>query len=127
MHGTWQSDASVSFSVGQLYFRFGIYLLRSADFDVSHLTDVHRLMCGIIDANLNPQVFTGQIAILVGIDADEFLLLCSHAQRGKEADAFRMMKNCMLCGKCTMVCPRGINTRHLILSISRIYKMEDGK
>lgn len=48
-------------------------------------------------------------------------------QRGKEEEAFRIMKNCMLCGKCTMVCPRGINTRHLILTISRLYKMEDRK
>ena len=43
------------------------------------------------------------------------------AQRGKEAEAARLLKGCMLCGKCTMVCPRGINTRHLILSLCRIY------
>ena len=48
-------------------------------------------------------------------------------QRGKEAEAFKLMKNCMLCGKCTMVCPRGINTRHLILSISRIYDEKEDK
>lgn len=46
-------------------------------------------------------------------------------QRGKEAEALKLMKNCMLCGKCTMVCPRGINTRHLILSIWQIYKEEE--
>lgn len=43
-------------------------------------------------------------------------------QRGKEKDAYRMLGNCMLCGKCLMVCPRGINTRHLILSICRVYE-----
>ncbi len=48
-------------------------------------------------------------------------------QRGKEKEAFRIMNNCMLCGKCTMVCPRGINTRHLILTISRIYDKEERK
>ena len=42
-------------------------------------------------------------------------------QRGKEKEAAKMLKGCMLCGKCTMVCPRGINTRHLILSLCRIY------
>jgi Fe-S oxidoreductase len=47
-------------------------------------------------------------------------------QRGKEKEAAAMLKGCMLCGKCTMVCPRGINTRHLILSLCRIYE-EDGK
>ena len=34
----------------------------------------------------------------------------------------KMLSACMLCGKCSMVCPRGINTRHLILSLCRIYK-----
>lgn len=41
-------------------------------------------------------------------------------QRGQDVSG--MLSNCMLCGKCTMVCPRGINTRHLILSLCRIYK-----
>ena len=35
--------------------------------------------------------------------------------------ALDLLKSCQLCGKCTMVCPRGINTRHLILSIAKIY------
>ena len=51
-------------------------------------------------------------------------------QRGKEKEAASMLSGCMLCGKCTMVCPRGINTRHLILSLCRIYgaeKKEDRK
>jgi Fe-S oxidoreductase len=33
------------------------------------------------------------------------------------------LKSCMLCGKCHIVCPRGINTRHLILSICKIYNI----
>ena len=51
-------------------------------------------------------------------------------QRGKEKEAEKMLSGCMLCGKCMMVCPRGINTRHLILSLCRIYgtdEKEDGK
>ena len=39
-----------------------------------------------------------------------------------EGQIAKMLSACMLCGKCTMVCPRGINTRHLILSLCRIYK-----
>lgn len=42
-------------------------------------------------------------------------------QNGKEEDAKGFLKGCLLCGKCTMVCPRAINTRHLILSILKIY------
>lgn len=43
-------------------------------------------------------------------------------QRGHDVSA--MLSGCMLCGKCTMVCPRGINTRHLLLSLCRIYDKE---
>jgi heterodisulfide reductase subunit C len=27
---------------------------------------------------------------------------------------------CMLCGKCNLVCPRGVNTRNLIMSIKKV-------
>lgn len=47
-----------------------------------------------------------------------------YLQRGMEKEAIGMIRHCMLCGKCNMVCPRGLNTRHIILSISRIYKPE---
>ncbi|MCQ2142995.1 MAG: (4Fe-4S)-binding protein [Bacteroidales bacterium] len=40
-------------------------------------------------------------------------------QRGE--DVRPMLRCCMLCGKCTMVCPRGINTRHVLLTIAKIY------
>ena len=40
-------------------------------------------------------------------------------QRGREKEAADMLRCCMLCGKCTMVCPRGINTRRVILEICR--------
>ena len=42
-------------------------------------------------------------------------------QRGKEQEAGNMLSGCMLCGKCTMVCPRGINTRNLIISLCRYW------
>ena len=40
---------------------------------------------------------------------------------GGQEEIRKMLSGCMLCGKCSMVCPRGINTRHLILSLCRIY------
>lgn len=40
-------------------------------------------------------------------------------QRGE--DVRSLLSNCQLCGKCIMVCPRGINTRHLILEICKNY------
>lgn len=44
-------------------------------------------------------------------------------QNGLSDEASKLLSHCMLCGKCTMVCPRGINTRHLILSIQKIYSL----
>ncbi|MDT3366573.1 MAG: 4Fe-4S dicluster domain-containing protein [Bacteroidota bacterium] len=45
-------------------------------------------------------------------------------QRGQLKQVEQKLSACMLCGKCTMVCPRGINTRNLILAVSREYKKE---
>ncbi len=45
-----------------------------------------------------------------------------YLNRGLEKEALDMLSSCMLCGKCIIVCPRGINTRHLILSINQIYR-----
>jgi Heterodisulfide reductase, subunit C len=44
-------------------------------------------------------------------------------QRGREKETLGMLRSCMLCGKCNIVCPRGINTRHLILSIGKTYNI----
>jgi len=37
-----------------------------------------------------------------------------------------MLEGCMLCGKCTMSCPRGINTRHLLLCLERVIDDDRG-
>jgi heterodisulfide reductase subunit C len=45
-------------------------------------------------------------------------------QNGLPEKAFEYLKGCMLCGKCTMICPRGINTRRLIISIFQTYNFK---
>jgi len=42
--------------------------------------------------------------------------------RGITADIKHELDNCMLCGKCVIACPRGVNTRGLILKISELTK-----
>ena len=44
-----------------------------------------------------------------------------YLQNGQQEQALEFIQSCLLCGKCLMVCPRAINTRHLLLSISKIY------
>ena len=40
-------------------------------------------------------------------------------RRGEYAGAYEEMNKCMLCGKCRLVCPRGINTRGVVMLIKR--------
>jgi len=35
-------------------------------------------------------------------------------KRGENDEVRENIKKCMLCGKCTLVCPRGVNTRNVI-------------
>lgn len=41
-------------------------------------------------------------------------------RRGEYAGLRKEIDKCMLCGKCRIVCPRGINTRKMIVNIKRI-------
>lgn len=41
-------------------------------------------------------------------------------RRGEYAGLRREIDKCMFCGKCRMVCPRGINTRRMIQNIKRL-------
>lgn len=43
-------------------------------------------------------------------------------KRGQIDEVKRVLNRCMLCGKCQMACPRGINTRNIVLSINKVIK-----
>ena len=75
------------------------------------------MACGSCSATCTSARYTGMSMRKVLLDL----------QRSKEKEAAEMISACMLCGKCTMVCPRGINTRRIILTISQIYKEEEGR
>jgi heterodisulfide reductase subunit C len=36
-------------------------------------------------------------------------------KRGENDKVRQELKKCMLCGKCTLVCPRGVNTRNIVV------------
>ncbi|MCX6281575.1 MAG: 4Fe-4S dicluster domain-containing protein [Bacteroidetes bacterium] len=40
-------------------------------------------------------------------------------QRGDNETIKAELKKCMFCGKCQLVCPRGVNLRNLILAMNR--------
>ncbi len=39
--------------------------------------------------------------------------------RGEDLNVEKEILKCMLCGKCKLVCPRGVNTRNVIFLIKR--------
>ncbi len=42
-------------------------------------------------------------------------------RRGQYAGAKEEAQKCMLCGRCQMICPRGINTRKIIQGIKKLF------
>ena len=48
-----------------------------------------------------------------------FLKVHTLVRRGEYQGAYEEMNKCMLCGKCRLVCPRGINTRGVVMLIKR--------
>jgi heterodisulfide reductase subunit C len=43
-------------------------------------------------------------------------------KRGENEQVREEIKKCMLCGKCTLVCPRGVNTRNVIMLAREAFK-----
>ncbi len=46
-------------------------------------------------------------------------------KRGENDYARQHIKKCMLCGKCTLVCPRGVNTRNIVTLIKQAFQISD--
>ena len=55
---------------------------------------------------------------------DEFSLrrIIINLQRGRIKEIQKEIDKCLLCGKCILACPRGVNTRNVILSIRKELK-----
>ncbi len=43
-----------------------------------------------------------------------FRQMCHQILRGENSEAIAESEKCMLCGKCTLACPRNVNTRNII-------------
>ncbi len=46
-------------------------------------------------------------------------------KRGENDEVRKMLNRCMLCGKCTLVCPRGVNTRNVIFLMQKAFNKMD--
>jgi heterodisulfide reductase subunit C len=45
--------------------------------------------------------------------------------RGENSMVRDELKKCMLCGKCTLVCPRGVNTRNVVFLAKQAFRKFD--
>ena len=43
-------------------------------------------------------------------------------KRGENDKVYQSLKKCMLCGKCTLVCPRGVNTRNIVTLAKKAFQ-----
>jgi heterodisulfide reductase subunit C len=43
-------------------------------------------------------------------------------RRGEDKEVISTVSKCMLCGKCQLACPMGVNTRNLVLGIQNAIK-----
>jgi heterodisulfide reductase subunit C len=46
-------------------------------------------------------------------------------KRGENDQVRKNIKKCMLCGKCTLVCPRGVNTRNIVVLAKQAFQKFD--
>ena len=46
-------------------------------------------------------------------------------KRGETQEVKQNLHKCMLCGKCLLVCPRGVDTRRLILSLMKFINTQN--
>lgn len=46
-------------------------------------------------------------------------------KRGENEKPAEKIKQCMLCGKCILVCPRGVNTRNVVFLAKQAYMKSD--
>ncbi len=101
---------------------FGFKLSKSSTIDLDQTdTSFYEQLCSAesdarICINCGSCSATCTAASFGGMSLRQVIL---RLQRGEDVKS--MLGNCQLCGKCIMVCPRGINTRRLILEICKNY------
>ena len=66
--------------------------------------------CGTCTGTCSANVFTQ-------FNLRQLMLLVN---RDETAKLKQEIEKCMLCGKCMIVCPRGVNTRNVLLAINRV-------
>ena len=102
------------------YFGYTVTLDRQIDFDANN-----RDICEIVamsEPSLGLCISCGTCAAtctagqFTDFSLRKVILLL---RRGETKDLDKEVQKCMLCGKCQLVCPRNVNTRNLVIQISK--------
>ena len=67
------------------------------------------ISCGSCTATCSAGQFTD-------FNLRKIILLC---KRGDTQTLNQIINRCMLCGKCQFACPKGVNTRHIVLTLNQ--------
>jgi len=106
-------------------FGYGINKDRQIEFDKNDrkLADIVRnheatfklcISCGTCTATCSATNFTDF----------NFRKLMLFVRRGETANIDQELRKCMLCGKCYLACPRGVNTRNIILQLIKAIEIK---
>jgi len=104
-------------------FGFTVHKDRQIDLDNAEL-DLYRKICAVEPSihlcfSCGTCAATCTAARLTSFSLRKIIL---QVRRGQLQGLQDEVKNCMLCGKCQLACPRGVSTRNLILQINKSLK-----
>ena len=101
-------------------FGFQISTTRSIDLDTADLTAAERLLEA--EPSLKACIGCGGCtATCTAADFVDFNIRLMHTAfvRGQQEGLRNQLGRCMLCGKCLLVCPRGVHTRSVIMAMRK--------
>ncbi len=106
--------------MGSPGFGFSINIDRTVNLDTADRKLFKRV--SLVEPSIMRCIFCGGCAstCTAGKFTDmSFRLISLNLRRGNLKEVRRMVSSCMLCGKCTMVCPRDVNIRHLMIILKK--------
>jgi len=101
-------------------FGFSIHSDRQHNLDLADKRLYRKI--ALMEPSLQRCIFCGGCASTCTASAFtqmSFRLISLHLRRGNLKEVKSYASKCMLCGKCTMVCPRDINIRHVIVLLKK--------
>ncbi|MBP3357218.1 MAG: 4Fe-4S dicluster domain-containing protein [Rikenellaceae bacterium] len=103
---------------------FNIARPRAVDMDANDLSITRRIMAQMPEFQACIACGSCTATCTAGnLTSFNFRRVHTLVRRGEYEGAYEEMGKCMLCGKCRLSCPRGINTRGLVMLIKR--ELED--